>query len=87
MTLNNHWCQRRSKDTRKATRRVLSLASDVCFLRRLVVTSEFEEIYRSKGTRKQQQLAGKGTTAGSMLCFTVSMLKARLGNCAADKTL
>ena len=36
-------------------------------------------------TRKQQQLAGKGTTAGSMLCFTVSMLRARLSNCAADK--
>ena len=36
--------------------------------------------YPSKGTRKQQQLAGKGTTASSMLCFTVSMLKARLSN-------
>ena len=59
-------------------------------IRCLLFTSwhlKFEEIYRRKGTRKQQQLAGKGTTAGSMLCFTVSMLKARLSNCAADKTL
>ena len=30
---------------------------------------------------------GKGSIAGLMLCFTVSMLKARLSNCATDKML
>ena len=36
---------------------------------------------------KQQQLMGKGSIAGLMLCFIVSMLKARLSNCATDKML